>query len=68
MRRGEETIVCKPWLPFGWGIRRSSDGLWQEDGKILPWFWFKVRPNTASIPGFCVKFGEYMISVGWVGW
>ena len=64
MKRGEGRIFA--WNPLSWGVRRSSDGLWQwnKNQPILPWFAYKKgeRPNTCS-----VKLGEYMFFLWWTG-
>lgn len=55
MRRGQEKMFIR--YPFGLGIRRSSDGLWQEGGDVLPWFKFTRKPD-----GFSLIVGEYAIN------
>lgn len=61
MKRGTE-ILCAS-NPIAFAMRRSSDGLWEDDGQILPWFWTKKdAPNKRSI-----KLGEYMYFFWWTG-
>lgn len=67
MVRGTRITWVSRWSPIGWGIARSSDGDWSEGGRPIPWLWFKLR-TTHKAPGFSLRLGEYMISVGWVGW
>ena len=61
MERGTERLF--PWSPISWAVRRSSDGLWEIDGNVLPWFWYKSdKPGRGSI-----KLGEYMFYFAWLG-
>lgn len=56
MKRGAHKIwTCRGW---GLGIKRSSDGLWERDGKLLPWFFCRRMER-----GLSVVVGEYAISI-----
>ena len=61
MNRGEERFFTRSWLPIGFGVRRSSDGLWERDGKLLPWLWVKGPEDGARV--YSLKLGEYMLSM-----
>lgn len=65
MKRGTNKLLPMLWSPIGVGVRRSSDGLWERNGKLLPWLWINFRDDPR--PGMSIKLGEYMIYVYWFG-
>lgn len=42
------------------GALRSDDGLWEMDGRILPWLWF--RRGVGDLRGITIKIGGWMFA------
>lgn len=67
----KEALLKHPLHAWGigdvsFGFRRSDDGLWHEDGRVLPWFCFLPWINP-KLSGGKVKIGKWIFGLMWGG-
>jgi uncharacterized oligopeptide transporter (OPT) family protein len=70
LKRGQEIRWIPKYLTIGIGVRRSSDGEWQIDGKVLPWFWLRKKhgytKNGRKTLGLYFIVGERSYVFAWI--